>query len=150
MARGLLVAHQNVPDLRRVHQWVVGRQDCSAGDAENRVDARCLERFDEAFGSGDLVTHRVSLVFGGSGWGGGQVVRVGQRKAPRSARTTRGARKTRRSGAQAYYEGRRAHSATIAQPTGYATAQGVGKTTLPTERTTSRSSGLKGAASRYP
>ena len=52
----LLVPDQDVPDLGRVEQRVVGGQDRAAGDAEDGVDAGVLERADQALRPGDLLS----------------------------------------------------------------------------------------------
>ena len=52
VAGALLVAHQDMPDPSRIQQRVVCRQDCAARNAEHGVDARFLERTDQARGSG--------------------------------------------------------------------------------------------------
>ena len=54
VAGALLVPHEDVPDLGRVHQRVVRREDRAAGDAEDRVDPDALEGPDQALRTGDL------------------------------------------------------------------------------------------------
>ena len=57
--RPLLVADQDVADLLRVQQRVVGGQNRTAGDAEDHVDAELLEQADHRLGSTDpLGGHR--------------------------------------------------------------------------------------------
>ena len=133
VAAGLLVAHEDVANLARVHQRVVGRQNRSAGDSEDGVDTGSLQRTDQALCSGDLVGHGVVL--------GRDKTRVGNEKPPGPSGTTRGARRTGWSGALRDYYETHAHTVTIAQ--GHA-----GSTTDPTASTTCRSSGRNGAASR--
>ena len=54
VARTLLVAHEDVADLHRVEQRVVGGENGAAGDAEHRVDVHGLEREHEALRARDL------------------------------------------------------------------------------------------------
>ena len=53
VAGGRLVAHQDVAD-RRVVEGVVDRQARPAGDAEDRLDPRALERADQGVGAAHL------------------------------------------------------------------------------------------------
>ena len=55
VARALLVADQDVPDLRGVHHRVVRGEDRTAGNAEYRVGADLLERTDEGLRARDVL-----------------------------------------------------------------------------------------------
>ncbi len=55
VARTLLVAHQDVPDLRGVHHRVVRRQDRTAGNAEHGVGPDLLERTDQGLRARDVL-----------------------------------------------------------------------------------------------
>jgi hypothetical protein len=54
VAGALLVADQDVPDVRGVHQRVVGGQDRAPGQTEDDLDPYRLERTDEALRAGEL------------------------------------------------------------------------------------------------
>ena len=54
MTRALLVADEDVPQPLRVEQRVIGRQDRTAGDAEDDVDRKLFERADERLRSGEF------------------------------------------------------------------------------------------------
>ncbi len=71
VARALLVAHQDVPDLGRVEQRVVGGQDRAAGQAEDHVRADLLQRPDQGLGAGHPDLARGRRGGGGAGRGPG-------------------------------------------------------------------------------
>ncbi len=57
VAGTLLVAHQDVPDLGGIHQRVVCRKDCPAGDAEDHIHIGVLQGLDQALRPRDLLAH---------------------------------------------------------------------------------------------
>ena len=63
MAGTLLVTHQHVAQLLRVHQRVVGGQDGAAGKAEDDLGPGMLEGLDQRLGAGEVLRcHRYSFV----------------------------------------------------------------------------------------
>ena len=61
MPGALLVAHQDVSNLARVHQGVVQGQDRPAGDAEDVGHPCRLQGMHQALRSGDLLAHQFLL-----------------------------------------------------------------------------------------
>ena len=59
MPGALLVADEDVPQLGRVEEWVVQRQDRATGDAERNLRARAFEREHQSLRAGYLLTHVV-------------------------------------------------------------------------------------------
>ncbi len=58
VAGALLVAHQDVAQLHRVEERVVGREDRAPGDAEDVLDPGGLQRHDQALRASHLLAHR--------------------------------------------------------------------------------------------
>lgn len=54
MACSLLVTHQDVPKVGRIHERVVDGQNGATGETEDVPDAEKLERADDGLCSGDL------------------------------------------------------------------------------------------------